>query len=409
MTDDEALGPPITVVIADDDESIRFWLRNLIGVSYGIELVGEADSAAAAVELARMTEPDVAVIDVRMPGGGGAEGAQLIRSFSPSTRVLAFSAYDMTPEVLAMIEAGVSGYVVKTGDGREIIAAIRAAAAGSVYLSSGVDATVLTHLRETLVHGAHHALQRARVQSLIDDVISRQAIESHYQPIVDLKTGDVVGYEALARIDSDRRQPPDAWFADADEVGRLEDMERLAISAALRALPQLEPEQFLSINVTPQTALGPVLVETLAEVPVDRLVLEITEHAAVADYPRLFQALYLMRARGLRVAIDDVGAGYSSMAHVLHLAPAIIKLDRSVIAGIEQHGHHQFLVESMRGFAENTGAVLLAEGIETPAELETMQSLGVGLGQGYLLGRPEPLDDEVAARAQAEPGCRSST
>jgi len=398
MTSDEGVSPaPITVIVADDDESIRFWLRNLIGVSYGIELVGEADSAAAAVELARMTEPDVAVVDVRMPGGGGAEGAQLIRSFSPETRVLAFSAYDMTPEVLAMIEAGVSGYVVKTGDGREIIAAIRAAAAGSVYLSSGVDATVLSHLRETLVLGAAHALQRSRVQSLIDDVIARRAVRSHYQPIVDLSTGDVVGYEGLARIDSQRDQPPDAWFADAESVGRLEDLEQLAITAALRALPRLDPEQFLSINVTPQTAVGPVLADALAGAPLDRLVLEITEHAAVVDYPRLFQALYLMRARGLRVAIDDVGAGYSSMAHVLHLAPAIIKLDRSFTAGIEHHGHHQFLVGSMRGFAENTGAVLLAEGIETAEELRTMQSLGVRLGQGYLLGRPVAIDDGVAA------------
>jgi EAL domain-containing protein (putative c-di-GMP-specific phosphodiesterase class I)/CheY-like chemotaxis protein len=390
---------PITVIVADDDEGIRGWLRNLIAISYDIELVGEADSAAAAVELARMTEPDVAVIDVRMPGGGGGEGAQLIRSFSPDTRVLAFSAHDMTSEVLAMIEAGVSGYVVKSGDSREIIAAIRAAAAGSVYLSSGVDATVLTQLRETLVDGAQRALQRSRIESLIDDVVAREAIESHYQPIVDLESGEVVGYEALARIQSHRHQPPNEWFADAASVGRLDELEDLAIRAALRALPHLRPEEFLAINVAPQTALGPVLGDTLAEVPVERVVLEITEHVAVADYAELFQALYPMRARGLRVAIDDVGAGYSSMAHVLHLAPAIIKLDRTITAGIQGHGHHQFLVESMRGFAEKTGAVLLAEGIETRDELETMQALGIRLGQGYLLGYPAPLDDSMSAPA----------
>jgi EAL domain-containing protein (putative c-di-GMP-specific phosphodiesterase class I) len=183
------------------------------------------------------------------------------------------------------------------------------------------------------------------------------------------------------------------WFRDAEAVGRLGEFEALAITSAIAALPRLQPQEFLAINVAPGTALGPVLAQTLADVPVDRLVLEITEHAAVDDYAQLFQALYPLRARGLRLAIDDVGAGYSTMAHVLNLAPEIIKLDRSFTAGIGTHRQRRSLVQSIRAFAGDTDSALLAEGIETVEELETMRSLGVTLGQGYLLGHPKPIVD----------------
>ncbi|MFL6204556.1 MAG: EAL domain-containing protein [Acidimicrobiales bacterium] len=381
----------VTVVVADDDESIRLWLRSLIQLSADLRLVGEADNAAAAVELARTEQPDVAVIDVRMPGGGGVEGAQLIRMLSPDTRVLAFSAYDMAGDVLAMIEAGANGYVVKSGDDYQIIAAIRAVAAGAVYLSPGVDTTVVAHLRETLVATGQQVAQHARTLNVIDDVLVRRAVTAHYQPILDLATDAIVGYEALARIDSERRLPTSQWFDEAGAVGRLSDLEQLAIAAALPALDDLPSETFLAINLSPQSAIGPLLTETLEDMPVDRLVLEITEHAAVADYTRLLHALYPLRARGLRLAVDDVGAGYSSMAHVVNLSPEIIKLDRAFTARIDQQPQRQSLVDSMRVFAADTGAVLLAEGIETVEELETMRALGVALGQGYLLGRPAAL------------------
>lgn len=388
----------IRVIVADDDESIRIWLRHLIEITEGLELVGEARDTAAAVEIARTAQPDVAVVDVRMPGGGGPEGAQLIQMFSSETRVLAFSSYDMTPQVLAMIEAGASGYVVKSGNDGEILTAIRTVADGGVYLSSGIDTRVMNHLRESLVASGQRMLQRSRVVGLIEDVLARRAIAMHYQPIVDLATSQVVGYEALARIDSERRQPPNLWFDDAAAVGRLAELEHLAITTAIEGLDRLEPADFLAVNISPLTASGPVLEDALGSAPLHRIVLEITEHAAVVDYAQLTQSLQPLRDRGLRIAIDDVGAGYASMAHVLHLSPEVIKLDRSFTAGIDLHANRQSLVGTMRSFATQTGSVLLAEGIETVEELQTMGSLGVGLGQGYLLGHPMPLDELAAHR-----------
>ena len=395
MTEDPDEAQAIRVIVADDDESIRVWLRAVIDLTDGLELVGEAADAHSAVELARTTQPDVAVVDVRMPGGGGPEGAQLIQMFSAGTRIVAFSASDLAPQILAMIEAGASGYLVKRGDGNEIVAAIRTVAAGGVYLSSGVDTTVVHHVRDALVSGGQRMLQRSRVAELIGDILARRAMNMAFQPIVELATGRVVGHEALARIDSPRQRPPNEWFSDAESVGRLADLEQLAVSRALEGLPSLDLSTFLAVNVVPQTASGPELRRILADAPLDRIVLELTEHAAVTDYLQLTDTLAPLRAGGLRVAIDDVGAGYASMAHVLQLTPDVIKLDRAFTAAIDTDPRRRSLVGTMRAFAEQTDAVLLAEGIETEAELETMTSLGVTLGQGYLLGRPAPLEELV--------------
>jgi EAL domain-containing protein (putative c-di-GMP-specific phosphodiesterase class I)/DNA-binding NarL/FixJ family response regulator len=386
------------VIIADDDESLRIWLRHLLAITEDIELVGEAADAAEAVELARTHQPDIAILDVRMPKGGGPEGAQLIGMFSGGTRVLAFSASATAPQIVAMIEAGASGYLVKGGDPSEVITAVRTIAAGDVYLPAKISATVLEYLRDSLVAGGQRMLQRSRLQTLVDDVLRDRALAMHYQPIVQLTTGQVVGYEALARIDSPRQQPPNRWFADAAAVGRLAELEQLAVTTALGELHQLPTGTFLAVNVTPDTA-GSRDLQTLFEgAALDRIVLEVTEHSEVTDYTVLANALTPLRARGLRIAIDDVGAGYSSMAHVVQLAPEIIKLDRSFTAGIDTHQARRSLIAAMGTYAHDTGAQVLAEGIETLTELETMRSLNVALGQGYYLGRPQPLPNLAVVR-----------
>jgi EAL domain-containing protein (putative c-di-GMP-specific phosphodiesterase class I)/ActR/RegA family two-component response regulator len=403
MVQRSTVADTIRVIVPDHHESVRVWLRYLFEVTDDIELVGEAADAAEAVELARRLQPDIAILDVRMPKGGGPEGAQLIGSFAQTTRVLAFSSYATTPQILAMIEAGTCGYVVKGGDPGEVITAVRTITGGDVYLPAKISATVVECLRASLMAGGQRMGQRSRLQNLVDDVLRRRAVTMHYQPIVHLATDHIVGYEALARIDSPRSQPPNEWFEDAKTVGRLAELEQLTIATALAQLDQLPPRAFLAINITPESAGGRMLAEGFDAVPLERIVLEITEHSQVSDYGLLADALGPLRARGLRVAIDDVGAGYSSLSHVVRLAPEIIKIDRSFTAGIETHQGHRSLIAAMRSFADDTGADVLAEGIETGTELETMQTLGVTLGQGYYLGRPQPLEFDATGRG---PGTR---
>jgi EAL domain-containing protein (putative c-di-GMP-specific phosphodiesterase class I) len=207
------------------------------------------------------------------------------------------------------------------------------------------------------------------------------------QPIIDLDRGEVVSVEALARF-SDGRSP-DEWFAEAASVGLNQALELAAVRSALGRLGELPPGTRLAVNVSAATAASPELAELLDGVPAGRVVLEITEHVAVADYVALAGALEGLRARGVHIAVDDAGAGFASMRHVLRLHPDVVKLDISLVRGIDADPAHRALVSALVSFARETHTSLVAEGIETAAELEAARALGVGCAQGFHLGRPE--------------------
>lgn len=236
--------------------------------------------------------------------------------------------------------------------------------------------------------GAQQRSLTAKITPLLDGSGDLAMV---FQPVLDLSCGTTVGFEALARFGLKPVQGPDAWFGDAAQVGLGIELELAAISAALRVLDRLPADIYLSINASPQAACSKELAATLDGVDYSRIVLEITEHIAVANYDALMVALAPLRALGLRVAVDDAGAGVASLRHVLELAPDIIKMDLSLTRGIDASPARAALATASVGFSAATGADLLAEGIETPAELATLRRLGVGYGQGYLLGRPGPL------------------
>jgi EAL domain-containing protein (putative c-di-GMP-specific phosphodiesterase class I) len=210
------------------------------------------------------------------------------------------------------------------------------------------------------------------------------------QPIVDLRDGSLVGLEALARF-PDHPEGPAAMFAVAAALDMGVDLELAAVHAAMDVLPDVPAPLYLSVNVSPATVLDPRLSALLADVAADRVVLELTEHVAVADYAALIDALRELRATGVRVAVDDAGSGFASLAHILSLAPDVIKLDIVLTRGIDADPARRALASALAGFAADLGATLVAEGIETHAELTTLQDLGVAFGQGYHLGRPAAL------------------
>ncbi len=231
------------------------------------------------------------------------------------------------------------------------------------------------------------ASSRERLGSVID---GRQ-MGIVYQPIVDLADGSLLGVEALARFPSAPERGPDLWFEEAHLVARGAELELLAIELAGARLGLLPPHAYLALNVSPATILGGSLAARLAGLPLARVVLEITEHAPIGEYAALAAALAPLRAAGLRLAIDDAGSGYASLRHILQLQPDIIKLDRSLIRDIDCDAGRRALAAALTGFAKATACRVVAEGIETPAELETLRALGVDAGQGWLLGRPAAI------------------
>jgi len=218
-----------------------------------------------------------------------------------------------------------------------------------------------------------------------------------YQPIVHLVENRIVGHEALARFSAQPQRTPDKWFAEAGQVGLQKELEVALIEAALEGMEQLPSDSYLSLNVSPETILAGALDAVLARQPLARLMLEVTEHASVEDYSLLAEALEPLRSKGLRLAVDDAGAGYASFRHILKLKPDVIKLDSSLIRNIDSDTGSRALAAALIRFAEETGCKVVAEGVETQEELAMLRRLEVNKAQGYLLGRPEPLNARVAA------------
>lgn len=255
----------------------------------------------------------------------------------------------------------------------------------------GVLATVVeAELGREQVQVARRAALTTRIEPLLDG----NGLSMVFQPIVDLPRGTISGFEALARFAAETHRAPDAWFADAAEIGLGVELELLAVTAALSSLDRLPSGSFLSVNVSPTTACSPALADALGAVDSSRIVLEITEHAAVMDYSLLMSALSHLRGAGVRLAVDDAGAGVASLHHILALAPELIKMDISLTRGIDADPARAALASALVTFAAATGAHILAEGIETTAERDAVRRLGVTYGQGYLLGRPATLGTE---------------
>lgn len=234
-----------------------------------------------------------------------------------------------------------------------------------------------------------HALAAAHLR--IGAAMVGDALRMVFQPIADLTTGRVVGTEALARFSAEPRRGPDEWFAEAQSIGRGVELELNAIRRALTQLDEIPAGAYLGLNVSPALILSGALDGALTDLPGERLVLEITEHDPVEDYEELVRCLAPLRTSGVRLAIDDAGAGFASLRHITLLMPDMIKLDVSLTRDVHDDVVAQALVRSLASFAGHTGATIVAEGIETSEQLATLRRLGVRRGQGYLLGRPAEL------------------
>jgi diguanylate cyclase (GGDEF)-like protein len=228
--------------------------------------------------------------------------------------------------------------------------------------------------------GAHDALER---------LVGGEGLEMAVQPIVSVPDGTVHAYEALARFRLGSSSNPLHWFALADEFAMRDRLELACLRAGLNLLDHLPAGARLSVNLSGPLLLDPRTSDLLRQTPhLDRLILEITENSLLEDTPGVLAEIERLIAEGLSFAVDDMGAGYSGLRQITTVRPDYIKLDRSLISGIDTDPDRGALVSAMLGYVRQTGGHLIAEGVETEAELQTLLALGVTLIQGYLLGRP---------------------
>jgi PAS domain S-box-containing protein len=221
---------------------------------------------------------------------------------------------------------------------------------------------------------------QAEVQATLDAA----AFSSLFQPILDLETGRIAGYEALTRFSN--HETAASAFAAAARAGLGVELETATLVEAVNAAEVLPADVFLSLNASPEFIASGEVARILAGGS-RPIVLEITEHVPIVDYPSLRSTLSGLGPR-VRLAVDDAGAGFASFRHILELAPDFVKLDIGLVRGIDSDPARQALVAGMVFFAAERQLRLIAEGIETAAELATVRRLGVPLGQGFFLGRP---------------------
>jgi diguanylate cyclase (GGDEF)-like protein len=239
--------------------------------------------------------------------------------------------------------------------------------------------------------------QREEIEALLDRA---DAITSVYQPIVDLRTGLVAGYEALARFPkSSGNRNPAEWFAQAHRCGLGFQLEARAITAAL-SNPLRPVRTFLSINVSPSALCSPEIQAALPQ-RLEGILIEITENEQMPDDAAFHAVRQDIRRRGGRFAVDDAGSGYAGLRQLMRLQPDVLKLDRSVVDGVSSDPAKTALVESLVRYARDIGATLCAEGIETIADLELLADLDVTYGQGYGIARPAPAWPTVTVEAAA--------
>jgi EAL domain-containing protein (putative c-di-GMP-specific phosphodiesterase class I) len=257
------------------------------------------------------------------------------------------------------------------------------------------DLQVLKAFAEVTAHQigqgleAEQAASRSRAE--IRRVIDAGLFSIAYQPIYTLAPFRLVGFEALSRFSPEPYRTPDLWFEEAARAGYGIELELAAIRKAVEAFRLFPDNVFISVNASPETIASGQAAQALRGLPMHRLVLEVTEHAAVADYARLQAALGEARQLGARIAVDDAGAGYAGLQHILQLQPDMIKVDRTITRAVDRDLARRSMVSALRQFAHDTGCQLVAEGIETQAEMAALMSLGVNKGQGYLMGRPVDL------------------
>lgn len=236
----------------------------------------------------------------------------------------------------------------------------------------------------------------------IRKVLDQDELSIVMQPIIRIADHRLVGFECLSRFAGPENWTPDIWFQMAASVGLGIELEMKAVQKGLALLDLFPQDLYLAFNVSPDTITSGALGRAIARDQARRIVVEITEHASVDDYTALSGALNALRLNGIRLAVDDAGAGYASLRHILALQPDIIKLDISLTRNIHDDLARHALAAALVHFGRETKSQILAEGVETAAELDVLRRLGVETAQGYFLGRPMPCAEARALVQQMD-------
>lgn len=379
------------VLVVDDTPANTRLARGLLTAA-GLTHVRELQDSTTIESVLDEFDPDLILLDLMMPGLDGYDVLELLarRNVGVYLPVIVVTADDSKASTERALEMGAHDFVAKPFNATELVLRVRnLLLSRTSYMEVRRSRALLrSRLEQFEPDLAHSGVDLRVARQLISDTIAGGTFAIALQPVVDMRTGEAVSHEALSRFPSDTFRTPAAWFAAAFETGQVIDLELAAVRKALDALEHVAEPASVSINLSPGTVLAGGLTTLGPSVPWQRIIIELTEHVPVIDYAGLLDQLRPAVEAGARIAVDDTGAGFSSLRHILDLHPHIIKLDIGITRGVDTDPSREALAAMMVHFADEVGIRVVAEGVETEGERDRLLDLGIHYGQGYLLGRP---------------------
>ena len=374
-----ASGRPRLLIVEDEDG-----LRNALVRSLGeaFEVTAAADGVAAAELLMKETY-DAVLSDIGLPGMSGVDLLRLVRSYDLDVPVVLMTGEPSVETAIAALELGALTYVQKPFK-HDVLAATLQRAAKLAQLARTKREATLAGIGNTL------AGDRAGLHTSFDRALETLSIV--FQPIVDRRSRKTAGFEALMRSREPSIPTPGAMLEAAERLGRIHEVGRRVRELATAAFRPPSDDMLLFVNLHPADLLDADLYNRNAPLSklADHVILEITERTALDDITESKHRATELRHRGFRIAIDDLGAGYAGLTSFATLEPEVVKLDMSLIRGIESSPVKRHVVESMTKLCRDLDMKVVAEGIETVQELGVIIDIGCDFLQGYLLGRPGP-------------------
>lgn len=367
-----------TVMLVDDDPMLlRGMERILRAANYDVILC--RDGSEALMVLGR-NNLDAIVTDVAMPGFGGVDLLRAVRERDSDVPVVMATGSPSIHSAAAAVEHGAFKYLMKPLTASELETTIEKAV--KLYRLARLRRETLAALKES---GEQHWGLQANFDSAI------QSLWPTFQPIVRSCDGSLFGYEALVRTDEPAMPHPGALLDAAERLDALWRLGRIMRDKAARVMADADPSLHLFLNLHPRDLGDPALLDARAPhcLLASRVVLEVTERAPLAPEQEPRRQLAELRAAGFRIAVDDLGAGYSGLTSFVQLEPEFVKLDMALIRNVHENVVKRRLVRSITGVCRDMGLQVVAEGIETPEERDTVIELGCDLLQGYLFGRPQ--------------------
>jgi EAL domain-containing protein (putative c-di-GMP-specific phosphodiesterase class I) len=371
---------PRVLVADDENELLRGYLRLLGRSGYTLDAASDGESA---LELIRKHDYDVVLSDISMPGLDGISLLKKIREHHPDLPVILVTAEPTVTTAVTALEYGALRYLIKPIDGSTLQEAVKSA----IHLHA--IGRIKRQIIERIGKPEMGLSDRSSLELSFERAI--QSLWMAYQPIIRASDRSLFAYEALLRSDEPALPHPEAVLGAAERLGRLPDLGAVIRSKVSDALGRMRGvNAFVNLHTKDLSDSTLYARELAFSELAPRIVLEITERApldAVKDVPGRVAEL---RGMGFRIAIDDLGAGYAGLQSFAQLVPEVVKLDMSLVRGIHEDPVRQKLVRSMTGLCHEMGMLVVAEGVETKYELDSVVGLGCDLLQGYYFGRPTP-------------------